>query len=245
VSVLRLTDVVAGYGPYRALNHVDLVVDAGEAVAIVGRNGVGKSSLARVSSGLVEITSGEIEVVGQRGPRLRAHDLARHGVVHLPEGVGLFTGLTIEENLWLRLRTVDATQRRERLDRALELIGKLADRRRSKAGQLSGGQQRLVAVAGALAASPTLLLADEPALGLSPAATDDVYDALTAARSPETTLVVIETRLGPIERLCSRAVVMERGRVTYDGQLAGAAAALELQMGIASPAPEDDETPEA
>jgi branched-chain amino acid transport system ATP-binding protein len=223
VSALVLNKVHAQYGPYRALNGLDLEVQAGESVAVLGRNGVGKSTLARVASGLVAISSGTIEILGQPGPRFNVHGLAREGVVHLPEGVGLFTGLSIEENLELRLGGLSRPQLRERLELAIESLGALKDRRRAKAGLLSGGQQRLVAVAGALAARPRLLLADEPALGLSPVATDEVYGALSAARTSETSLVVIETRLGRVESLCPRAVVMDRGVSTYDGPIAESA----------------------
>jgi branched-chain amino acid transport system ATP-binding protein len=223
VSALAFEQVRAQYGPYRALNGLDLDIGPGESVAILGRNGVGKSTLARVASGLVPISGGRVAILGDAGPRFSVHGLARRGVVHLPEGVGLFTGLSIEENLELRLGGVARPVLRQRLERALDSLGPLKDRRHAKAGLLSGGQQRLVAVAGALAAEPRLLLADEPALGLSPLATDDVYEALHRARTAETALVIIETRLGRVEALCPRAVVMDRGVSIYDGEAPGAA----------------------
>jgi branched-chain amino acid transport system ATP-binding protein len=225
MTALVFEKVRAGYGPYKALNDLDATVNAGEAVAVLGRNGVGKSTLARVASGLVTATSGRVEILGQSG-RFSVHALARRGVVHLPEGVGLFTGLSIEENLSLRLSGASKSDHRDLLASALDSLGALAARRKVKAGLLSGGQQRLVAVAGAVAARPKLLLADEPALGLSPAASDDVYEALAAVRSSETALVVIETRLGRVEGLCQRALVMETGSAIYDGPIDGAASVL-------------------
>lgn len=217
-----MTDVRAAYGPYRALNGVTLNVSAGEAVALLGSNGMGKSTLVRVVSGLVPVSAGEVRVLGRDIRGERVHALARRGVVHLPEGVGLFGDLSIEENLLLRLRRVPVSQRRRRLTEALETLGPLAQRRRTKARLLSGGQQRLVAVTGALAAQPTILLADEPALGLSPAAADEVYAALTRVRSMETTLIIVETRLGRVETLCDRSVVLSSGRVAFDGPTSGA-----------------------
>jgi len=222
VNTLVFDDVQAGYGPYKALNGLTLSIAEGENVALLGRNGVGKSTLARVASGIVPVSSGRLEVLGRRVRKTAAHVLARDGVVHLPEGVGLFTGLSVEENLELRVGGATKAERRARLDRAITALGPLGQRRRTKAGQLSGGQQRLVAVHAALAAEPRLLLADEPALGLSPAAADDVYGALSAARSSATTLVVIETRLDRVELLCARAVVLDKGAVVYDASTADA-----------------------
>lgn len=221
MTALEFKDVSASYGPYRALNGLSVRIGAGEAVAVLGRNGVGKSTLARVASGLVRPSSGTVEVLSHQLP-VSVHALARLGVVHLPEGVGLFSGLSIEENLLLRLRHVSRTERQHRLSLAYDTLGALAQRRRTRAGLLSGGQQRLVAVAGALAATPKLLLADEPALGLSPVATDDVYGALAKAKSLDTALVVIETRPARVEALCPRSVVIETGAVLYDGDTSGA-----------------------
>ena len=225
-----MTDVRAGYGPYKALNGLTFAVAAGEAVAVLGRNGAGKSTLARVVSGLVPLTSGTVELFGSSIRRTSPSKLARRGVVHLPEGVGLFSDLTIEENLILRVGGRTAAERRERLQRALDGLGPLRDRRREKAGQLSGGQQRLVAVHGALAAAPRLLLADEPALGLSPRAADDIYESLERLRGTDTAVVIIETRLGRVEQLCTRALVMNTGIALYDGAIGGAGAVLADQL---------------
>ncbi len=226
VKALELRDVRASYGPYRALNGLTLSVDPGEFVALLGRNGAGKSTLARVVSGLVPIDSGEVEVLGSPIRRVSTSRLARRGIVHLPEGVGLFSGLTVEENLILRVGGKDREQRRSRLERAFTLLGPLSERRHAKAGQLSGGQQRLVAVSGAIAAEPALLVADEPALGLSPAAADDVYDAMEALRSTSTAVIIIETRLGRVEQLCDRGVIMNNGVSVFDGPIVGAHEAL-------------------
>ena len=217
-----MRDVRAAYGPYKALNGLNFSVESGEAVAILGRNGAGKSTLVRVVSGLVPLTSGSVELFGATIRRTSPSKLASRGVVHLPEGVGLFSDLTIEENLTLRVGGRTPAERRERLQRALDGLGPLRDRRRVKAGQLSGGQQRLVAVHGALAAAPRLLLADEPVLGLSPGAADDIYESLEALRGLDTAVIIIETRLGRVEQLCSRALVMNSGVALYDGPITGA-----------------------
>jgi branched-chain amino acid transport system ATP-binding protein len=224
---LEFDDVHAAYGPYKALNGLSAVIAEGESVALLGRNGVGKSTFARVASGLVPITQGRLVVLGRPVRRTAPHVLARMGVVHLPEGVGLFTGLTIDENLRLRVGGRSGAERRKRHAVALsQLPAPLRARRRVKAGLLSGGQQRLVAVTAALAASPRVLICDEPALGLAPAAAADVYAELAKHRETGGTLVVIETRLDRVEGLCERSLVLDTGKVAFDGPTSGAADAL-------------------
>jgi branched-chain amino acid transport system ATP-binding protein len=219
VSILELNDVKATYGPYKALNGLSVRLDAGESLAVLGRNGVGKSTFARVISGLVPVSDGELRIFDQRVRRASPSRLARLGVVHLPEGVGLFSGLSVEENLRLRVGGRTRHERHERLTRALDSIGPLRDRRRSKAGELSGGQQRRVAISGAIAAEPRLLVADEPALGLSPTAADDVYGALDELRSTDSAIIIIETKLGRVEAMCPRAIVMNTGVAVFDGDI--------------------------
>ena len=220
MTALLFDGVHAGYGPYRALFDISATLGDGEALALLGRNGVGKSTFVRVASGLVPVSAGRLVVLDRPVRRRAPHVLARAGVVHLPEGVGLFAGLTIEENLVLRVGGSTAAERRDRLAHALDALpAALRDRRRARAGQLSGGQQRLVAVAAAIAARPRLLLADEPALGLSPAAAAEVYAALVAARSPGTAMVIVETRLDRVASLCTRAIVLDGGTVAYDGAI--------------------------
>ena len=226
MTALLFEDVRANYGPYKALNGLSLSVQPGEAVAVLGRNGAGKSTLFRVASGLVPVSSGHALILGQPIGKRAPHLVAKQGVVHLPEGVGLFSGLTIEENLTLRIGGNSRLERRERMESAVSQLGSLRDRLRSKAGELSGGQQRLVAVAAALAAKPRLLLADEPALGLSPAAADDVYGALAQIRSTSAALIIIETRLGRVSSLCPRALVMNTGVAVFDGGIDDARAVM-------------------
>ena len=233
MSALVLEDVHASYGPYKALKGLTLSIADGESLALLGRNGVGKSTFVRVASGIVPITSGTLEVLGRRVRRTAAHVLAREGVVHLPEGVGLFTGLSIEENLVLRVGGASRAQRRARLGLALDALDPtLRARRRTRAGQLSGGQQRLVAVAAAIGAEPRLLLADEPALGLAPAAADAVYALLLSARSTSMAMVVVETRLDRVARLCARAVVLDGGVVAHDATMSDTEGIVTALLGV-------------
>lgn len=235
MTALRFDGVHAAYGPYKALNGLSMEIDDAASVALLGRNGAGKSTVARVASGIVPFESGTVEVLGTVLHKTSAHSLARAGLVHLPEGVGLFTGLTIEENLVLRVGGRTRADRRARLARAVELLPpNLRDRRRTRAAHLSGGQQRLVAVSAAIAARPRLLVVDEPAFGLAPAAAADVYRALREMRTDEVALVVIETRIDRVRELCDRAVVLDRGRVGCDVPMAEEDAIRAVLLGHAS-----------
>lgn len=239
MNALEFDDVHASYGPYKALNGLTARIAEGESVALLGRNGVGKSTFARVASGLVPITQGRLVVLDRTVHRTAPYVLARMGVVHLPEGVGLFTGLSVDENLRLRVGGRTGAERRRRHAVAIsQLPPQLSSRRRVKAGLLSGGQQRLVAVTAALAAKPRVLICDEPALGLAPAAAADVYAALARQRATGGTLVVIETQVERVAGLCERSLVLDTGKVVYDGVTSGATAALgALLRGTPAPTP--------
>lgn len=230
---LVFDDVEAGYGPYRALLGLRLAITATERVALLGHNGAGKSTVARVASGLVPVTSGQLTLFGRHFFR-HPSNRTRAGLWHLPEGVGLFGTLSLDENIELRASHLPRARRRAMVATAYELIGSLAVKRHQRARELSGGQQRLVAAACAVAATPRLLIADEPTIGLSPAAAADVYGAL-ASLPRETTLLIIETSLDRVESLCDRAVVMNRGRVLVDGDWEQARRALRTPFHPESP----------
>ncbi len=216
--MLELRDVEASYGPFRALFGVSLTVGRGEAVALLGANGMGKTTVARVASGLLAPTSGAVEVEGIDMTGRPARDFARMGVAHAPEGRSVFGTLTVEENLTLSFRAslgrggVDPG-----LDRAYELFPKLGDRRGQIAGTLSGGEQRMLSLARVMVESPPLLLADELSLGLAPIVVNEVYDVLATIREAGTSLLIVEQQIAPALRLCSRAVLLDRGVVTWEG----------------------------
>ena len=216
--LLEVVDVSGGYGPYRALFGVSLAVTPGSALAVLGPNGAGKTTLARVVSGLVRPTSGRIRFEGEDVTGERAWRLARRGVRHAPEGRSVFASLTVEENLVLELGvaagragTADAVAR------AYELFPRLADRRRQLAGTLSGGEQRMLTLAPVLACSPRLLVVDELSLGLAPVLLDQVYATLRHVREAGTTMLVIEQRVGHALGIADHVVVLDKGRVAFDG----------------------------
>ncbi len=218
LPVLELRRVNAAYGPFRALFDVSLSVGEGETVALLGRNGAGKTTVARVASGLVEPTEGEVMVDGNDFTKARAHRYAKAGVVHVPEGRAVFPDFSVEENLTLAFsRTRDRAEVREALGRAFELFPPIAHRRRQIAGTLSGGEQRMLAMARVLVETPRLLIADELSLGLAPIVTDEVYAVLTRIRAAGTALLIVEQHIGHALALCDRAILLDHGAITWQG----------------------------
>lgn len=216
--VLALDGVDAGYGPFRALFDVTLEIPAGAAVALVGPNGSGKSTVARVATGLVVPTAGRVLVDGADLTGRPAHDFARAGIAHAPEGRAVFATLTVEENLELAFRGAKlAGGVRAGLDEAFGLFPKLAERRRQAAGTLSGGEQRMLTLARVLVLRPRLLVADELSLGLAPIVTTDVYRVLRQVRDAGCALLVVEQHLDHALDLADHVVVLQQGEVRYAG----------------------------
>jgi branched-chain amino acid transport system ATP-binding protein len=222
--MLELDDVYASYGPFRALFGVSLTVGRGEAVALLGANGMGKTTVARVASGLVKPTSGTVSLEGIDVTNRPTRDFARLGVAHAPEGRSVFATFTVEENLTLSFRgSLGRAGVSGGLDRAYELFPKLGVRRKQIAGTLSGGEQRMLSLARVMVEAPRLLVADELSLGLAPIIVDEVYELLATIRDGGTSLLIVEQQIGPALRLCSRAVLLDRGAVRWEGDAEGAA----------------------
>ncbi len=218
IPVLELRRVNAAYGPFRALFDVSLSVGESETVALLGRNGAGKTTVARVASGLVAPTEGAVMVDGGDFTGVRAHRYARAGVVHVPEGRAVFPDFSVEENLTLAFaRTRDRAEVRNALGRAFDLFPPLAQRRGQIAGTLSGGEQRMLALARVLVEHPRLLIADELSLGLAPIVTDEVYAVLDRIRDTGTALLIVEQHVSHALALCDRAVLLDHGAVTWQG----------------------------
>ncbi len=229
--VLTLQHVSASYGPYRALFDVSFSVPDGGVVALVGSNGAGKSTVARTVTGLVEANIGQIVFAGADITRLPAYKIARLGMSHVVEGRGVFSSLTVEENLTLAFRQRDGRGRlRENLERAYEAFPILGDRRKQNAGTLSGGQQRLLSLAKVLVVPSKVLFADELSLGLAPVVVDTVYDGLREINRNGTALVVVEQQVHRALELATWAVVLDHGAVAYEGEPSGAAAVVEALM---------------
>ena len=223
--------VSAAYGPYRALFDVSFRVPTGGVVALVGSNGAGKSTVARTVTGLVTATDGQVLLEGQDVTKLPAYRIARLGMAHVVEGRGVFSTLTVEENLVLAFRQRDGRGKlAENLTRAYDAFPLLGERRRQMAGTLSGGQQRLLSLAKVLVVPPKVLVADELSLGLAPVVVDAVYEGLEQINRNGTALVVVEQQVHRVLALATWAVVLDHGAVVYEGGPEGASAAVEALM---------------
>jgi branched-chain amino acid transport system ATP-binding protein len=227
-AILEVAHVSASYGPYRALFDVSFSIPAGGVVALIGSNGAGKSTVARTISGLVTATDGSVRFAGTDVTRTSAWRIARLGMAHVVEGRGIFSSLTVEENLVLVFRQrAGRSSVAVNLARAYEAFPILGERRKQAAGTLLGGQQRLLSLAKVLVVPPKLLVADELSLGLAPVVVDAVYEGLEAINRNGTAMLVVEQQVDRALKLASKALVLDRGRVAYDGSPAGAASAVD------------------
>ncbi len=220
--VLELDDVDAAYGPFRALFGVSLTVPDGGAVALLGPNGSGKTTVARVASGLLAPTRGHLRVRGEDLTGQPAHAVARGGVLHAPEGRSVFGTLTVEENLVLGLGGAGAkTDIAPGMERAFELFPRLGERRTQQAGTLSGGEQRMLSLARVMARPPRLLIVDELSLGLAPIVVEEVYGTLAHIREAGTALLIIEQHVHHALEIADEAAILHQGRVAFHGPTAG------------------------
>jgi branched-chain amino acid transport system ATP-binding protein len=230
-DVLALQNVCAAYGPYRALFDVSFRVPSGGVVALVGSNGSGKSTVARTVTGLVTASSGQVMFSGEDVTLQPAFKIARMGMAHVVEGRGVFSTLTVEENLTLAFRQREGRIKlKENLERAYTAFPILGERRRQMGGTLSGGQQRLLSLAKVLVVPPKVLVADELSLGLAPVVIDQVYEGLGQINRNGTAVVVVEQQVNRVLQLATWAVVLNHGTVYYEGEPTGANAAVESLM---------------
>jgi branched-chain amino acid transport system ATP-binding protein len=234
-NVLELHSVAAAYGPFRALFGVTLTVASGEAVALVGANGSGKTTVARVASGLVAPTGGKVVVDGDDLTGKRAYQFAQHGVSHAVEGRSVFATLSVEENLSLSFRrALGRGGVKAGLDEAYGMFPALGGRRGQLAGTLSGGEQRMLSLARVLVEKPKLLIADEMSLGLAPIIVDELYDALRRLREAGCSLLIVEQQVGHALKLCDRVALLDHGAITWTGTSAEAADVVTQTFDVAS-----------
>ncbi len=213
--MLELRSVDAFFGKAQVLHGLSLAVGDAEVVALIGRNGAGKTTALRAMAGLMPIRSGQLVHDGAEVTGLPAHRLSRRGINYVPETRRIFPNLSVEENL--RIATFAHRASVWTLARIYQLFPKLAERRRSPGDSLSGGEQQMLAIARGLLTGPRVLLLDEPTEGLAPRVVDDLVEAIRAVREEGIAVVLVEQKLKVPMALASRQYVIENGQIVWAG----------------------------
>ena len=216
--MLEVRELEVAHGAARALWGVSLDLRASELLCVVGPNGAGKTTLIGAIAGMLRARSGRIVLDGRELTKLPAHRFCEAGIALVPEGRRLFTGMSVLENLELGSFTPAAkAKRRQTLDQVIALFPVIEEKLASPAGELSGGQQQMVAIARALMARPRLLLLDEPSLGLSPRIVNDMFAAIRRINAEGMSVLLVEQNVAMAMEVSQRAYVLEEGRVIAEG----------------------------
>jgi branched-chain amino acid transport system ATP-binding protein len=215
--MLEVSGVETFYGHIQALHGVDLGVEAGEIVTLIGANGAGKTTLLMTICGRPQAARGRIVLDGEDITRKPTYEIVRHGVAHAPEGRRIFPRMTVFENLQMGATTADPAHFQEDLDRVLALFPRLKERLDQRGGTLSGGEQQMLAIGRALMARPRLLLLDEPSLGLAPLVVRQIFEIIRTINREGVTVFLVEQNAYHALRLAHRGYVMVNGRITLTG----------------------------
>lgn len=236
-GILEVTGLHSGYGDLEVLHGVDLSVQAGQVVSVVGANGAGKSTLLNTIAGQIPATGGSIVVDGVDITKLPSHKVVTHGVALVPEGRKLFPFLTVEDNLRLGAYHRGARKRSEKtLAEVFELFPRLVERRGQLAGSLSGGEQQMCALGRGLMARPKVLMLDEPSLGLAPIVVSQMFELIRTLSDSGLTVLLVEQNVAEALELSGRASVLEQGSVMMTGtgnELLGSKELQAAYLGIA------------
>ncbi len=227
--MLRVRDLTAFYGASQALFGMELSVDAGEVVTLMGRNGMGKTTTVHSIMGLLETRRGAVEFEGQRVDQMASFRIARLGLGLVPEGRQIFPNLSVRENLVAAAANRSARANPWTIERAFEFFPRLAERQRNMGNQLSGGEQQMLAVGRALMTNPKLLILDEATEGLAPLIRHEIWSCLGRLKREGQAILVIDKNVGALIGLADRHHIVEKGRVVWTGSSTALAGDKELQ----------------
>ncbi|GAC69919.1 branched-chain amino acid ABC transporter ATP-binding protein [Gordonia soli NBRC 108243] len=220
MPVLQIDDMVVHYGRITALHGISLSVGAGELVTLLGANGAGKSTTMRGISGLNRLTSGDIRFNGESIANLAPHERVSRGIIQVPEGRRIFPGMTVLENLDMGCygrKFPSKADYRSSLDHVFDLFPRLGERKSQYGGTMSGGEQQMLAIGRALMARPTLLLLDEPSMGLAPMVIQQIFRIISQINSEGTTILLVEQNAQQALSRSDRGYILETGTITKDG----------------------------
>lgn len=218
-EILRLSNLKLNYGPIAAIKGIDLTVEEGQIVAILGANGAGKTSTLKVISGLLKPSSGEILFNGEKISGKPAHKVAQLGIMQSPEGRHVLIGLTVEENLRVGAYNIKSKEELQKnFERVYTLFPRLKERAKQQSSTLSGGEQQMLAIGRALMGSPKLLILDEPSLGLAPLLIKDIFNTLVKIKEEGTTILIVEQNALSTLKIADYAYVLELGKISMHGK---------------------------
>jgi branched-chain amino acid transport system ATP-binding protein len=222
--ILELDDVHSYYGNIHALKGVSLTVDAGEIVTLIGSNGAGKSTTLRTISGIVRPSEGAVRTNGRDISAVPAHEIVGLGIAQAPEGRHVFTRMTVHENLLMGAFSRPRQKLDDDIARVYDLFPRLRERRAQKAGTMSGGEQQMLAMGRALMAHPTVLLLDEPSMGLSPILTEQIFTIISEINGQGTTILLVEQNALMALNVANRGYVLQTGQIILSDTAANLAA---------------------
>lgn len=218
MALLELEDVHTYYGQIHALKGISLSVDQAEIVSLIGGNGAGKSTSLNTISGLLKPRHGSVKLNGENLAGFKAHEIVAKGVVQVPEGRRIFARLTVNENLEMGAFILkDKKQYTENLERVFSLFPRLKERRTQVGGTLSGGEQQMLAMGRAMMASPTVLLLDEPSMGLAPVLVDSIFETIQKLNQAGTTILLVEQNARMALQVANRGYVLQTGEIILSG----------------------------
>ena len=234
-ALLAINDLRSFYGVSEALHGVSLTVSRGEQIALIGRNGMGKTTLLKSIVGLLADRRGDIVFAGTSALRAKPEDIARRGLAYVPEGRGVFGSLSVVENLIMAARAGVSGSRRWTIDRVFEVFPRLHQRRANGGHQLSGGEQQMLSIGRALMTNPDLILLDEATEGLAPLIAQEIWRTLGIIRDEGIATIVVDKDHRSLAKVADRMLVMSKGEIAFDGtpaRLASDPSILEKHLGV-------------